>query len=238
MRLLVCTPAFGGHITSLYLQSMVMTTSGLLNDGVSFAIYTIENESLISRARNRCAMYAIENGFDKLFFIDADMIWQYRDFKKILDSKHDIVGGTYPIKEFPIAINYNPLRENEFFSESRGENNFKKFRNKYADKNREAEVLHIPTGFMSINCSVFKKLITEKKVSPYLYKEVNAPEVRQSYDFFPVMVTDNQYESEDWAFCRIARETGFKVYLNVDVVCGHTGIMHYKMSPDIDRGSS
>lgn len=230
MKLLVCTPAFGGHITSLYLQSMIMTTSGLLNDGISFAIYTIENESLISRARNKCAMYALEHGFDRLFFIDADMIWNYEDFKRIVNSDKLIVGGTYPIKEYPICINWNPLRDNGFFPLSRSEVNFKDFRKQYADKDGEVEVLHIPTGFMAIQCSVFKDLAESGRVVPYYYKESHSSAVKTSFEFFPVRVTEQEYESEDWAFCRIAREAGFKIYLQTKSVCGHTGIMHYRMS--------
>lgn len=228
MKLLVATPAYGGQVTAQYLQSMVMTTSGLFNDGLSFHIYTLETESLINRARNRCAMYAIENGFDRLFFIDADMIWSYKDFKTILDSDKAIVGGTYPVKELPIMINYNPLEDNEFFGQPHSEQNFRDYANKYADPKGEVEVAHIPTGFMAIRCEVLDRLARTKKVKVYMQREPGEKEPKGFFEFFPTGVHNGQLESEDWGFCRIAREAGYSVHLNTNVITGHVGTYHYK----------
>lgn len=230
MKLLVATPAFGGMVTSQYLQSLVMTTAQLVSNGIGFALYTLENESLIPRARNKCAMYALEQGYDRLFFIDADMIFNYEQFRKILDSDKDIIAGTYPVKELPISINYNPLRESDYFGKSNIEENFKNFAKDSADESGEVEVLHVPTGFMSIKCSVLGKLVEDGRVKPYYYREAGSIEPQRAFEFFPCGEHNGEYESEDWAFCRIAREAGFKIYLNTQIVTGHTGNFHYRMS--------
>lgn len=228
MRLLIATPAYGGLVTSRYLQSMVATTRGLLNDGIEFALFTLENESLISRARNRCVMYAMENNYTHLLFIDADMIWTYNSLKLLLKSKQMIVGGTYPLKSFPLQLNLNPLPEQREFSiEKRTLADFKDWAHLYADERGEVEVRHIPTGFMLINCEVFIEIAVRKLVQGYKYFDSATNSIRGAYDMFPVRVHEDQYESEDWAFCTIAREAGFKIYLQTKAINAHTGNIHY-----------
>lgn len=229
MKLLVATPAYGGMLTSQYLQSVVATISGCIGDGQSFSIYTLENESLISRARNKCAMHALTQGYDKLLFIDSDMIWNYADFKKVISSNKWIIGGTYPVKAYPITLNYNTLPDNEYFNDVKTPESFKLLGEKYSNFYKEIEVQHVPTGFMAINCDVFRKLINEERVQPYQSLVPETREVSQCYDFFPVRVRDGQLESEDWAFCSISREAGIPVYLHSEVVLGHTGFHHYKV---------
>lgn len=232
MKLLICTPAYAGQVTSQYLQSMLMTSHGLIADQISFSLHNLETESLIPRARNTCAAYALDHGFTRLFFIDADMIWKYEDFKRILDSDSPIIGGTYPTKGFPIQINYNPVEENEFFHSDRTEKNFKAFRAAYANEKGEAEVLHIPTGFMCIKTSVFMDLVDRELVRSYGYRTGTNEIVESRYDFFPSGVHNGNYLSEDWGFCELARAAGYKIMLNTKTVLGHTGVTHYRMSED------
>lgn len=235
MRILLATPAYGGQVTVQYILSLIPTLAHLGNDGIEVVIHMLENESLVSRARNVCAMAAINGNYDKLLFIDADIIFTYEKVKMLLDSKKKIVGGTYPLKAHPITPNFNPLQhQRALFGDDRQQDNYLEWVKEYADANGEAEVEHIPTGFMLIDMEVFAKL---SHIVPW-YQTFNPN--RKSYDtafeFFPVGVKDNQYESEDWAFCRIAREAGFSIYLQTQAICGHVGIMHYGLGQHIVVG--
>lgn len=211
MKLLIATPAFGGQLTTQYFGSALQTAHGLMEAGVSHAFYLLDNESLIPRARNKCAQYALDMGYDKILFIDADMSWTYEDVRKLLNSKHLIIGGTYPIKMYPIKLNFNHLPG---AIESEG---------------GEVEVRHLPTGFMLIDRSVLTTLRDEGGAESYTSLDAATGQVVEYHDFFPTGVKDERYLSEDWGFCELARSAGFKVYLNTKVILGHVGTHHYRV---------
>ncbi len=228
MRVLLATPAFGGLVTTQYLESMIHTIVALSADGIEGGLFT-PWDSLISRARNTCALQAIRQNYDKLLFIDADMIWTPEMVRMLLKSEAKVVGGTYPLKTFPIVVNFNPLPEQrDLFGRDRELDNYRAWCEKYADPvTGEAEVAHIPTGFMLIDLEVFAKL--SHTVPHYATYHADLREHSVSYDFFPCGTHGQEYESEDWGFCRLVREAGFKVMLQTKIVTGHTGVHHYHL---------
>lgn len=226
MRLLIATPAYGGLVTTVYLTSVINTYTHLIKTGLveDVNVFTLGNESLISRGRNKCARHALTEGYDKLLFIDADMAWQPEDVELLLRSDKPIIGGTYPFKCFPITINFNPLPEgNDTFGQYRYQDNYFNFIKKHAAPNGEVEVKHLPTGFMLIDTKVLVDLAQSGKVERYETFQPDTQETNVFYDFFPVRVKNGRYESEDWAFCSIAKEAGYPIYLQTKVVCGHYG---------------
>jgi len=235
MRVLIGTPAYGGLINTDYLVSMITTTRGFIRDGVDFVVHTLANESLINRGRNTIANAALEGGYDKLVFIDADIGWQYSDMCLLLNSNKPLIGGTYPLKALPIAVNFNPLMQHMTHFETDGPegkmyrktlDKFQAYKEKCADANGEVEVMHIPTGFMSINGSVLKQL--KDKVGVYQQRDFHTGKISTMYEFFPIRIKNNVLESEDWAFCSICRENGIPVFLNTRIITTHAGTYTFK----------
>lgn len=223
-KVLIGTPAFGGQYTAEYVTSLVSTLSGFHRDAIDFAIYSLTNESLINRGRNTIANYVLQNKeYTHLMFIDADIGWEYADLKKLLDSDKLIVGGTYPVKAYPMSMNFNPLPEHlDFFDRFKTVEGLREFGSKYGNNARETEVLHLPTGFMCINRAALEYLSQFRP--SYLQKDGHgANTMTEMVDFFPIRIKDNLLESEDWAFCSIAKEHGIKVYLNTDIMTTHSG---------------
>lgn len=232
VRLLIATPAYGGLVTTPYLLSLLDTYTYLIKNKLvdEVQVHTLSNESLISRGRNKCARYALLNGYDKMLFIDADMAWRAEDVELLLRSDKPIIGGTYPMKCFPVTLNFNPLPEgNDTFGTRRQQDNYFEFIKKHASLNGEVEVKHIPTGFMLIDTKVFLSLASGGKVAEYETFQPDNNTVEKFFDFFPVRVKDGKYESEDWAFCSIAREAGFPVYLQTKIVTAHVGTHIYAL---------
>ena len=228
MKLLIATPAFGGLISTGYGKSAIQTKELLMKNNINVHFYFIDNESLIQRARNQCATFALKSKYDRILFIDADISWEPNDLVKILNSDKAVVGGTYPTKCIPPYINFNPLMKdidthfpNQF---DRSMDCFTKYKEVCADKNGEAEVMHVPTGFLQIHISVLEKL--SKVVEQYKSGKDN--ETR--YDFFPVKVRNGILESEDWGFCSLCRDNGIRVYLQTNVVLTHTGTYEFRAS--------
>lgn len=227
MKILIATPCYGGQATVPYIASLLTTTNRLRDEGVSTELNLQYGESLIPRGRNTAAMYALEKGFDKLLFIDADIGWDYEDVRRIVFSDKKIIGGIYPLKTFPITMNFNPLDEQrDLYGFERRQDNYIAWVKKYADpETGEAEVAHIPTGFMQIDCSVLASL--SYRVPAYTLFAPEKGTKEPYFDFFQIGVVSGEYRSEDWAFCDIARKFGFKVYLQTRSVVRHHGFQQY-----------
>ncbi|HZK76865.1 MAG TPA: hypothetical protein VFD13_08160 [Candidatus Kapabacteria bacterium] len=219
-------------VTTKYVHALIDSLYRAKQEGVEVGLYTVQNESLISRARNTCAAIALARGFDKLLFIDSDISWTWPDFLALIKSDKLVVGGTYPKKILPISLNYNvlPGQAGTFNRRRKNLEDHQELK-KYADPvTGEIEVLHIPTGFMMIDTGVFRTLAN--KVPSYA-NDAGTPDMPGTMrDFFPVRVKHGILESEDWAFCAICRENGIPVYLNTRIICDHTGSYTF----DVPRG--
>lgn len=222
MKILIATPCSYGLATTAYVQSLLGVIAHLGNDRHEVVVKMQGTESLINRARNSDATYALTQGFDKILFIDADMVFDYADVLRLIKSDKKIIGGTYPLKNFPITLNFNPLPQHrDLFGKDRQQDNYIAWVEKYADERGEAEVEHVPTGFLLIDCSVLAELTYKV---PW-YQNFN-PDVKTTttyYEFFPTSVVDNQLFSEDFGFCNTARAHGHKIYLQTRSVTGHSG---------------
>jgi hypothetical protein len=234
MRLLISTPCSGGMLYLGYVDSLIQTISRAMSEGLvtGFQFHFQGKESLIHRARDKAAMFMVENGFDKLLTVDADITWTYEDFKRIVTSDKDIVGGSYPLKTFPIVVNFNPLPEKggELFKTGRGfdYDAFALFKEKYADPTTGlAEVMHLPTGFLCVTRRVFEKL--GETSQPYENFDSATGQRKRFMHFYESGVHEGVLESEDWNFSRRSREVGFPVYFDTRVVCTHTGNHAYSL---------
>lgn len=226
MKVLICTPAFGGLITTQYTTSLLGTLSALRNKQIPYEVYFLANESLIPRARNKCAKYALDNHFTDLLFIDADMIWSPDWVIKLLESRFSIIGGTYPVKQFPLRLNFNALPEHsEDWGRDRSVEQYVRFVQKYAEEDGTVQVRHLPTGFLKIETVALSVL--KEHVKTYSSFEFNT--LQTYYDFFPTGVNAyGDYLSEDWGFCEIAQKDGlFPIILQTDAVPAHTGTFHF-----------
>lgn len=228
MKILIATPCYGGTLTTKYFASALETCQFFQSREIDYGFLTLSTESLIPRGRNRCVSYALNNGFTHLLFIDADMVWTTDHIKNLIDAKKQVIGGTYPIKAWPVCLNLNALPDKglEVFNSKRGIDNFTELKNKYADKDGVLEVKNVPTGFLLIDCAVLEQL--KEKVNKYTTFDAATGTRAEHYDFFPIGVMPNgEYLSEDWAFCEILRANDISVHLHTDCVLGHTGVHHY-----------
>lgn len=233
MKLYISTPAANGLLYINYVGSLISSANRALAEGLieDFRLDMDGKESLIHRGRDRAAMNFLDSEYDKLLTIDADISFTYEDFKRIITSPHDITGGMYPIKTFPVVANFNPLPDQgtEFWQSERGYDYdaYQKFVHKYADPDGYAEVRHIPTGFMCVTRKVFCDL--SHTVETYFSVTPASGQRRGYFHFYPSGVKSQTLRSEDWSFCEIAREHGFKVMLDTKISLGHTGYHEFRL---------
>lgn len=223
MKIFVATPAYAGQLTTSYFESFYRTIVWAMESGHQIGIYQPSNESLITRARNACASRALQSPekWDKLLFIDADIGFRPEDVELLINSDKKIVGLSCPFKSYPIQLNFNvyPEQQQFFAGQSRSKEQMQAMSIAYGDK--EVPVRHLGTAFLMIDCEVFKKLSIHTK--SYLVTDPNTGKTETMWDFFKTGVDNDIYLSEDWYFCKFAKEHGFTTYLNTSSVVTHSG---------------
>ena len=101
VKIIICTPCFGGMIHNCYFQSMCDLTINFTKLGIPFEIMTLGNESLIQRARNgMVAKFLDDPVATHMMFIDADITFSWVSIVRLLLSGRELCGGCYPKKVF------------------------------------------------------------------------------------------------------------------------------------------
>lgn len=156
-----------------------------------------------SPAKNRNIMIqlALDNDCTHVLFIDDDMAVPPDGLLKLLAHDKDIVGGLYLLRNYP----HFPLMFDEYWEDGRCQYAFLS-----PDKTGLQRVVNTGLGFCLIKTEVFKTI-----GEPW--------------------ITLGQLDKDGWGddihFFNRCRETGFEMYVDCDVRCGH--IMSAIISPHL-----
>jgi hypothetical protein len=221
------TPCYGGQCLQKYAESILNLQKALANENIMLYIDTIENESLVQRARNvAVGRYMQKSNADYFMFIDADVHFDADSVIRLIKSGHELSVACYPKKyidwdQGAKAVKKGDDRNMAMLSSSLVVN-FGAARVQIVDG--FAPVLDGPTGFMLIKREVFKKLQDA-------FPELNCKNDHQNRDFdeyhacFDCMIdpVSRRYLSEDYAFCRRWQQIGGKIYADTNTTLGHVG---------------
>lgn len=179
------------------------------------------SDSLAPRARNRAAAFFLTNPVcadcDYLLFIDGDILFGEEHIKMLQESQYPITAGIYCKKEKGIAPCLNTLPGRTEFQ-----------------CGGYLEIARAGTGFLRIHRSVFDAMRNQSAGgSGYAPKYVNHGS--DEWDFFPTGVWNNEYLSEDWAFCDRARSLGYKIMLDTRIQLRHEGAAIYPLEETIQK---
>ena len=221
------TPCYGGMCLQKYAESILNLQVLASQYGIQLFIDTLENESLVQRARNvAVGRFMQKTKADYFMFIDADVHFDPESVIRLIKSGHELSVACYP-KKF---IDWNQAAESVKNGDDRNMSMLSSSLvvNFGAQKveviNGFAPVLDGPTGFMLIKRCVFEKM--EKQ-----YPELNCMNDHQNRDFdtynaiFDCMIdpVSKRYLSEDYAFCRRWQQMGGKIYADTATTLGHVG---------------
>lgn len=170
----------------------------------------------VARARNGLAHYFLHDTKDEfLFWIAGDIKCTAMDVNRILHhlvhGGHDIVGGLYAGKGPSLKWIANFATERPAVDPETG----------------LAEATRAGTDFLCVRRKVYETL--REKHPELAYR---APDLVQGtcVDFHPMPIHHGDKESEDWAFCRLAREAGFKVMIDTRVQVRHIGQIEFPLA--------
>ena len=204
-----------------WMMSILKLLNSAKETGLNMSFYPIFFESLVSRARNAAVAHFLEDEENThLLFIDSDIIFEPEDVYRLIQADKDVIAGMYP-KKYIVwdRLKKDPNAERVDFPIG-GE--IKVTDDDYVESN------YLPTGFLMIKREAILKLIAEhpelkyrNDIDGYGFDNDNF------YNLFNAGVRNGIYESEDWGFCSLWKESDGQVLIHPDINLKHVGWHEY-----------
>ena len=181
-----------------------------------FTVETLPNCSLISLGRSIMLNRALRHdpNWTHILWIDADLRFEPQYIHSMVLDDKDIVGGFYPKKGLPIDFASSPAPGGE-------------------DTEHLFETIYVATGFMMIKRAVVEKMVEHYREELKFFYQGSDKAVHL---FHPIIDSDNNdlFLTEDYAFCKRARDIGFKCYMSKRFELPHIGVMEYSAQSEIE----
>jgi hypothetical protein len=205
----VLTPCFMGKVESGYLHSLLNLFPYAMENGMPFTVETLPNCSLISLGRSIMLNRALthDKNFTHVLWIDADLRFRPEYIHSMVLEDKDIVGGFYPKKGLPIDFASSPAPDGE-------------------DTENLFETIYVATGFMMVKRAVIEAMVEHYREELKFFYQGTDDAVHL---FHPIIDRENQdlFLTEDYAFCKRAREIGFRCFMSKRFELPHIGVMEY-----------
>lgn len=166
-------------------------------EGDDFACAT-RMGSLVYNSRNDLAMQAIQTGFDWVFWLDSDMVFQQDILVRMLEVARekdlDFLSGLYfrRVQPYtPVAFDHLEVNEN-------GDCEWSEFE-------------ELPQSLFEVGGCGFGGVLVKTEVLAKVQEKFGNM-------FFPIAQM-----GEDLSFCWRARQCGYKVWMDPTIVLGHVG---------------
>ena len=196
-RVLLGTPVYG----SIHHECLNGLMDTALNSEVAEFVIRVVRGTYVNVNRNRIVDAAKDEKCDDVLMVDSDMAVTRAHIERLLSHDVDIVGAVYCKRvEGPTEW---------LFHCNEGAT---------PDERGLLPVNDIGTGVTRISMRVFEAI--EKRFPERAYQHKGRP-VRHEY--FPIGVYHGEFLGEDVFFCRLAKECGFDIWADTQVVIGHIG---------------
>ena len=204
-----------GQVNSAFLHSLIDFFPYSLQNGIPFSFETLPNCSLISLGRSIMLDRALkDDSWTHVLWIDADLRFKPEYIHSMILDDKDIVGGFYPKKGLPIDFASSPAPDGE-------------------DTEFLFETIYVATGFMLVKRAVIEKMYEHYREELGYYYQGTESAVHL---FHPIIDEDNNrlFLTEDYAFCKRARDIGFRCYMSKRFELPHIGVMEYSAEAEAE----
>lgn len=212
-HVLIATPAYSGPELG-YLRSVNATISDLQAHGIKVSHVLTSGDSLVTRGRHHLAHDFLRTEATHFLQWDADVECEDPGaVRKMLETGHPIIGGAYPWRDGSGRVVCNPLQGPGVHT--------------VTIANDCIEVAEVGTGFLLVHRPVLVDLM---KRHPELLYESDFPNcfghpIWALFDSHLEMTATGRrrYASEDWRFCSLARDAGYRTHVYLPPVFKHWG---------------
>ncbi len=220
--IMAALPCYGGMLTTATLRGLLETQRAMIGSGLPFAVATMTNESLITRARNALVARFMASSASHLLFVDSDIGFSADAVLRLLGHGRPVIGGLYRSKTserqewvatLPEAVAGAPARVRRDTTTG------------------AVEVLAIGTGFLLIHREVLAAMTRAHPQTRYrgddgpmhaLFATGIEPDAKPG---------EGAYLSEDYHFCARWRAMGGEIWCDPAIRLEHHGLMRLTGDP-------
>ena len=207
-NIMIATPAYNSQVHTDFVHTLIEIN----NTGLKFALQTIGNESLITRARNSLIsnFWHLEN-FTHILFLDADVYLDAKGLLQMLAHEKDVIGA-------PVYLKGKDEHGRQTLNTDAG-----------IDQEPSLQVANrIGTAVFLLSREAVESLINDAIKDKRVYRinkkfQKNAV-TDKNYDIFTTQIVNNEYLSEDFSVCHKLKSLGYKIYVDTSVYTRHSGM--------------
>lgn len=214
---MVGTPMYGGVCFDAFNAGVWDLQHECQKIGITVAMATIRNESLIHRARNRILADFMASPCSHLIMIDADIGFEARDVLRLVAHNRPFIGGVYAKKD---RARYNPafvpLPGPMFQREDDG----------------LVEVMCLPGGFMMLKRETVAQLLGAH-ADDWYWDGSDGTQKRRMHDL-TACILDKETRtlwSEDYSLCLRWRALGGQIWMDPYIQLTHNGTTTFDGDP-------
>ena len=191
MHIAVAIPCYDGRVCAATMDSLLGEQLIAHSRGHVLDVARLEGCSSIPSARNILAHDFLKSRSDRLVFVDSDMAWEPGALTDLATCSHDIIGGSYRLKNESgdFIVRWLP-----------GEAPL------WADKEGAIPVAGLGTGFLAISRKALQDIMATFPARTYKDGE------RNPYAFFEMPFANSTMWGEDYWFCEMARSAGIDIH--------------------------
>ena len=213
-NVLFLLPQYGGQVSTQCFESLLNWALHAGDYGIQWNWITDSGSTLLPRARSQLVALALElEDWTHIIMVDADMGFTISDVCHLVLSNKDIIAGVAPLKTYPLQTN-----------SSTGDGILK-------TENDCQQCKYVGTGFICIERNAIEKMCEAYKDSlTFESIDGHSQERYKVVDLFATITNGGDeedpalYLTEDYAFCKRARDIGLEVWQDTVVNPSHTGM--------------
>lgn len=207
-KIFIATPAYDNKVNTQYAISLVNTCLELSKHKIDFELRVHVSGSLLCAERNRLVEAFWKSDCTHMLCIDADLGWPAESLIKMLEADEEFICGLYPARKEKTFIFRPVTAENGSLV--------------VEEKKGLLEMLYVPAGFLLLKRCAIEKM---REANPDLFFQPKHEKCKDEsgYYFFRTEVWEGEFWGEDYVFCRVARNSGIKIYADPRIEFDHDG---------------
>lgn len=206
VKLCIATPAFDGKTHVPYAISLAETCCLLQKNHIGVDFRIVSSGSLLCAERNRLIRSFLDSDCTHMLCIDSDLGWPAQAVIALLQKREHFIAGCYPAR----------IEKSFLFRPSLNED-----QSLVVNKEKGlVQMEYIPAGFMLLSREMLQKMVDDYPDRKFTPKDPNA---HWGHALFNTEVQDGEFWGEDYVFCRLARQSGFQIWVDPMIQFNHAG---------------
>jgi len=205
-KLFIATPAFDGKVHVPFAIALAETFALCAKKHIGIEYRVLTSGSLLCAERNRLVKAFLESDCTHMLCIDSDLGWPAEAVVALLRKQEHFIAGCYPTRTDKVFLFRPVVNEDQSLIVNQ-------------DKGL-VKMSYIPAGFMLLTRELLEKMVKDNPDRNFVPKDPSNP---PGCALFNTEIHEGEFWGEDYVFCRLARQSGFDIWVDPMIQFNHAG---------------